>query len=62
MDNKEPHDHKPTLLTKMKELAADAEENEDVLLNLEPQGDSDKNKETQDYITTHSDVLPLLVF
>ena len=60
--DKEPHDQKPTLLEKMKELAADAEDDEDVLLDLEPQGESDKNEETREYITTQSDVLPLLVF
>ena len=57
-----PQDTKPTLLAKMNELAADAGDDQDVILDLAPQGDSDKNEETRDYITTHSDVLPLLVF
>ena len=46
----------------MKELATDAEDDQDVLLDLKPQGDADKNQETRDYITTHSDVLSLLAF
>ena len=57
-----PLDAKPTLLARMKELAADAEDDQDIILDLEPQGDSDKNEETREYITTHSDVLPILVF
>ena len=44
VDNKEPYKQKPTLLAKMKELAADAEDDQYVLLDVEAQGDADKKR------------------
>ena len=47
-----------TLLQKLKELAAEAEDDKEIVSELIPQEDSDKSR---DHITTNSTVIPVLI-
>ena len=51
----------PTLLQKLKELAAEAEDDEEIVSDLIPQADSDNNDESRDHIITKSTVIPVLI-
>ena len=51
----------PTLLQKLKELAAEAEYDEEILSKLIPQSDSDNNDESRDNKITNSAVIPVLI-
>ena len=51
----------PTLLQKLKELAAEAEDDEEIVSNLIPQDDSDNSNESRDHIITNSTVIPVLI-
>ena len=45
----------------MKKLAAEAEDEEEIVSNLVPQEDSDKNDKSRDHIITNSTVLSVLI-
>ena len=51
----------PTLLQKLKELAAEAEDNEEISSDLIPQSDSYNNDESRDHINTNSTVIPVII-
>ena len=51
----------PTLLQKLKDLAAEAEDDEEIVFDLIPQADPDNNDESRDYITTNSTVIKFLI-
>ena len=51
----------PTLLQKLKELAAEAEDDEAIVSDLIPQSESDNIDESRDNITTKSTVTPVLI-
>ena len=50
----------PTLLQKLKELAAEAENDEEILSDLSPQVDSEISDESRYHITTNYTVIPVL--
>ena len=49
----------PTLLQKLKELSAEAEDDEEIVSNLIPQDDSDNSNKSRDHIITNSTVIPV---
>ena len=49
---------KPTLLKKLKELEAEADDDEEIVSDLIPQSNSDHNNESRDHIIKKSTVLP----
>ena len=51
----------PTLLQKLKELAAEAEDDEEIVDNLINQADSDNIDESRDHIITNSTVIPVSI-
>ena len=51
----------PTLLQKLKELAADAEDGEEELSNLIPQYDSDNSNDSRNHIITNSTLILVLI-
>ena len=52
---------KLTLLHKLKELAAEAEDDEEIVSNLIPQDESDNSEESRDSIMTNSTIIPVLI-
>ena len=52
----------PTLLQKLTELAAEEQDDEEILSDLIPQADSDNNDESRDHIITDSTVIPVLIY
>ena len=52
----------PTLLQKLKELSAEAEDDKDIVSNLTPQEDSDKIEKNRYHITTNSTIIPVLIY
>ena len=50
-----------TLLQKLKELAAEVEDDEEIVSNLIPQANSDNNNKSRDHIITHSTVFTVLI-
>ena len=51
----------PTLLQKLKELAAEAEDDEEIVSDLIAQADSDNSDKSRDHIITNSTVVPVLI-
>ena len=51
----------PTLLQKLKELAAKANDDEEILPNLINQENSDNSNDSRDYIIKKSTVIPVLI-
>ena len=51
----------PTLLQKLKELAAEAEDDKEIVSDLIPQDDSDNSKKSRDHVITNSTVIPVLI-
>ena len=52
----------PTLLQKLKELAAEAEYDEEIVPDLNPQADSDNINESRDHIISNSTVILVSIF
>ena len=52
----------PTLLKKLKELAAEALDDEEIVSNLISQDDSDNSNESSDHIIKKSTVIPWLIY
>ena len=50
------------MLQKLKELAAEGEDDEDILSDLIPQSDSGNINESRDQIITNSTVIPVLIY
>ena len=50
-----------TLLQKLKELAAESEDDEEIVSDLIPQAKSDNNYDSKDHIITNSTVIPVLI-
>ena len=59
--NKNTTQKNPTLLQKLKELAAEATDDEEIVSDLIPQADSDNNDESKDNIITNSTVIIVLI-
>ena len=51
-----------TLPKKLKELAAEAEDNEEIVSALIPQDDSENSDELRDYIIANSTIIPVLIW
>ena len=51
----------PTLLQQLKELAADADDDEEIVSELIPQDESDKIYKSKNCIITNSTVIPVLI-
>ena len=51
----------PTLLNKLKELAADAEDGEEIVSELILQSDSDNRNDSRYHIITNSTIIPVLI-
>ena len=49
------------MLQKLKELAAEAEDDKEIVSDLIPQDESDKSKKSRDHIITNSTVIPVLI-
>ena len=49
------------MLQKLKELAAEVEDDEEIVFDLIPQDDSDNNDESRDHIITNFTVIPVLI-
>ena len=49
------------MLQKLKELAAEAEDDEEIVFDLIPQDDLDNNNKSRDQIITNSTVIPVLI-
>ena len=52
----------PTLLQKLKELAAEAEDDKEIVLDLIPQSDSYNIDASRDYIITNYTIIPVLIY
>ena len=52
----------PTLLPKLKELAAEAEDDEEIVSNLITQYDPDNSNESRYQIITNSTAIPVLIY
>ena len=52
----------PTLLQKLKELAAEAEDDEKKVSDLTPPAESDNIKKSRDHITTNSTSISVLIY
>ena len=59
--NKNTTQKNPTLLQKLKELVAEAEDDEEIVSNLIPEAKSDNNDKSRYHITTNSTVIPVLI-
>ena len=51
----------PTLLQKLMEFAAEAEDDEKIVSDLIPHADSDNNDESRDHIIKSSTAIPVLI-
>ena len=49
------------MLQKLKELEAEAEDNEDIVSDVIPQEDSENSNKPRDHITKNSTVIPVLI-
>ena len=52
----------PTLLQNLKELAAEAEDDEEIVSDLIPEDDSDNSNKPRDQIITNFTVITVLIF
>ena len=50
------------MLKKLKELAAEAEDDEEIVSDLIPQDDSDNIDKSRDHIITNSTAIPVLIY
>ena len=52
----------PTLLQKLKKLAAETEDEEEIVYDLTPQSNSDNSDKSRDNITKNSTFIPFLIY
>ena len=60
-NNKSPPNN-PTLIQKLKELVAEAEDDKDIVNDLTPKEDSGNNGKSRDHITTKYTVIQVLIY